>query len=184
MAKAGRADWSYHRGLSAPSLETAVPRLPGEWIEHFPSMTSYRLGACDAAGRPSVCRALAASLLPDGRVRVLVTAGAGPDVLDAIRSTGQVAALMVAPETNRTLHLKGRDARVAPEGDEHAPLLDERRAALMRSLRFDGFFDDAPVVASWYAVRPGELHSVTFTPYGAWNQTPGPGAGEPVELLP
>lgn len=161
-----------------------MPTLPAEWIEHFPSMTSYRLGACDRAGTPAVCRALAVQLLAQGGVRVLVAGDAGVRVLQAIRDTGQAAVLMVSPETNRTLHMKGRDARVARAGAECDALLAERRDALLRSLRSDGFPPDAPLVASWYAVRDGNLYSVSFTPWGAWNQTPGPGAGAAVELLP
>ncbi|MFP5460954.1 MAG: hypothetical protein ACLGII_05195 [Gammaproteobacteria bacterium] len=161
-----------------------MPTLPAEWIEHFPRLTSYRLGACDPEGRPSVCRALAAQLLADGRVRVLMTGDAGPRVLDAIRATGQVAALMVSPETNRTLHMKGRDAVVERVDAGCDALLAERRAALVNSLRSDGFLPDAPLIADWYAPREGDLYSITFTPWGAWNQTPGPGAGAPVELLP
>jgi hypothetical protein len=110
---------------------------------------------------------------------------AGPRVLDAIRETGQVAALMISPETNRTLHLKGRDAVVEPvDAAAAAALLDERRAALAHSLRSDGFPPDSPILAGWYAVRDGDLYAVSFTPWGAWDQTPGPGAGAPVELLP
>jgi hypothetical protein len=161
-----------------------VPTLPDEWIEHFPRLTSYRLAACDSAGRPSVCRALAAQLLADGRVRVLMTGDAGPRVLAAIRATRQVAALMVSPETNRTLHMKGRDAVVERVDAGCDTLLAERRAALVNSLRADGFPADSPVIAGWYAPRAGDLYSVTFMPWGAWNQTPGPGAGAPVELLP
>lgn len=161
-----------------------MPSLPADWIEHFPSMTSYRMGGCDRSGRPSVCRALAASLLPDGKVLVLVSSDAGPGVIDAIRDTGHVAALMVCPESNRTLHLKGRDAQVRQAGPGHEALLAERRAALTRSLRADGFVPESPVIANWYTVSEADLVSVVFTPYGAWNQTPGPGAGAPIELLP
>lgn len=161
-----------------------MPTLPADWIGHFPGLTSYRLAACDPAGRPSICRALAAQLLADGRVRVLLTGDAGPRVLDAIRATEQVAVLMVSPETNRTLHMKGRDAIVMAAGAECDALLAERRAALVRSLGPDGFPPDAPLIASWYTVRDGDLYSVSFTPWGAWNQTPGPGAGAPVELIP
>lgn len=161
-----------------------MPRLPQEWVDSFPTMTSYRLGACDTAGRPSVCRALAARLEPDGTVLTLVSRVAGRVVLAAIEATGQVAALMVSPVTNRTLHLKGRDARVEPATPAQAALLESHRAALATSLRADGFLQDSPVIANWYGIPVGDLMAVRFTPWGAWNQTPGPGAGEPVELLP
>jgi len=160
-----------------------MPSLPPEWIEHFSAGVAYRLGSCDAEGRPGICRAQAALALPGGRVRVLVTRWSGPDVLDAIAATGQVALVMPLPENLRTLHLKGRDARVglAEPGDEELVL--QRRQAFTDQLVPLGYPVDA-ILQGWYALGEGELHRITFTISGAWNQSPGPGAGGIVELLP
>jgi hypothetical protein len=160
-----------------------LPTLPHDWIEHFSAGVAHRLGSCSRDGKPGICRALAADALPDGRVRILVTREAGPDVLDAIRETGQVAAVLALPQTHRTLHLKGRDASVTPAGPDDEPLLVSRREAFLLQVAPYGFTRES-LLGNWYAVREGELMRVDFTIHGAWNQSPGPGAGQAIELLP
>ncbi|MFZ5549660.1 MAG: hypothetical protein ACOZJX_13265 [Pseudomonadota bacterium] len=158
-----------------------MPTLPAEWLPHFTDGVSHRIGSCTAAGEPCLCAALAADLLDDGRVLVLLGAHAGRDVLAAIRETGQVAVVLGQPLSHRTLHLKGSDAEVLPAEPAHAALVEARRAAFSQALVPFGFCHEQ--VATWYAVRETGLMTVRFTPIGAWNQTPGPGAGQAVELL-
>ena len=50
-----------------------MPQLPPEWIAHFKAGPSLRLGSCSASGRPGITKALAADVLPDGRVMVLAS---------------------------------------------------------------------------------------------------------------
>lgn len=160
-----------------------MPHLPPEWITHLAAGPSHRVGSCAADGRPGIGRALATESLPDGRLRVLMGRDAGADVLDAIQATGQVAVVLGLPTTNRTLHVKGRDARVTPSGPEDQALLHQRFEAFMAQLEPFGFNRDA-VAQNWYLVQQAGLCRITFTISGAWNQSPGPGAGQVVELLP
>ncbi|MFT3778839.1 MAG: hypothetical protein QM772_11295 [Ottowia sp.] len=162
-----------------------MPHLPPEWLHHLPVLTSFRLGSCDRSGQPQVCRALAADALPDGRMLVLLAERAAPRVVAALRETGQAALLMTSPRTNRTLHVKGRDARVEPGLPEHAALLAHcHRRLAVEIAEVDGFGSAAPVVANWYRVDLCEMVAVRFSISGAWDQTPGPHAGQPVALLP
>ncbi|MEN4920722.1 hypothetical protein ABE485_18770 [Achromobacter spanius] len=161
-----------------------MPRLPAEWSLSLPALPSLRLGACDRAGNPRVCRALAADELPDGRLLVLLAARAAPLVVAALRDTARVAMLATSPRTNRTLHVKGHDARVAPALPSHAALLALRRDTLARELAEVDGFAGAPFLDHWYNVAAHDLTAVTFSVAGAWNQTPGPDAGRAVELEP
>jgi hypothetical protein len=158
-----------------------VPQLPPEWIAHLAAGVAYRIASCSADGTPGLCRALAAEALPDGRLRVFFDAAAGPDVHDAVRETGRVAVVMGLPSTHRSLHVKGVDAQVAHAGPEHRPLLEARFDAFAAQLAPFGFQREV-VGHRWYGA-PDDLTAITFTLSGAWNQTPGPGAGQPVELL-
>ena len=157
--------------------------LPPEWIAHIAAGVSHRLGSCGRDGRPGICRALAADVLPDGRMLILVAGGPGADVLQAIRETAQVAAVLGLPTTQRTLHVKGRDASVAAAGPEHEALLVARREAFFEQVEPFGFNREL-LMNTWYSVHDGGVMSVTFTVSGAWNQSPGPGAGQPIELRP
>jgi len=161
-----------------------MPTLPTEWRLCLPLLPSLRLGSCDRDGTPRVCRALAADVLPDGRLLVLLAERAAPQVVAALRETAQVALLATSPRSNRTLHIKGHDARVDAAQPGHADLLARRRATLAQEIAEVDGFADAPFIEHWYGVAAHELVAVRFSIDGAWNQTPGPDAGQPVELEP
>lgn len=120
-------------------------------------------------------------MLTDGRVQALVAADAGPAVIAAVADTGQVAMVLAQPQTHRTLHLKGRDAVVANADATHDVLLKARCAAFAAQLAPLGFPRDM-LERHWYASGAGGWKTITFSVSGAWDQTPGPGAGQPLEL--
>ena len=162
-----------------------MPHLPPEWRDHLRTLTSFRLGSCDRGGQPHVCRALAVDALPDGRMLALLAEPAAPRVVAALRETGQAALMMTSPRTNRTLHVKGHDARVEPALPEHAALLARCQRQLAAEIaEVDGFGNSAAILANWYRVDLSEMLAVRFGLAGAWDQTPGPHAGQPVALLP
>jgi hypothetical protein len=158
-----------------------VPSLPAEWIGHLASGVSHRVGSVDASGRPAIGRGLAAEVDAAGVVTLLVSRAACADVIDAIGQTGHVSAVFARPTTHRTLHLKGRDARVAPAGPELQPLLEARREAFIAEVEPLGFTREQ-LMGSWYGGGHDDTAVVRFTICGAWNQTPGPGAGAAVAL--
>jgi hypothetical protein len=161
-----------------------MARLPPDWIDHVSAGVSLRLGSCNRDGEPAIGRGLAAELLADGRVRTLMEGQACAEVLQGVRETGRIAVVMGLPSTHRTLHVKGHDAVVssAETPADHA-LLQVRLEAFAREVAPFGFVRE-DLVAHWYDVRKGDLWAVVFSIAGAWNQTPGPGAGQPLELLP
>lgn len=161
-----------------------MARLPAEWRDRLPTLASLRLGSCDRSGQPRVCRALAAEERPDGRMLVLLTETAAPQLVAAVRDSARVALLATSPRTNQTLHLKGLDACVAPAEAAHAHLLAQRRATLTRELAEVDGFGQAPFLAYWFEVGMPELVAIHFSVSVAWNQTPGPLAGQALVLEP
>lgn len=161
-----------------------MPRLPPEWTDHVSAGVSLRVGSCSPQGEPAIGRGLAAECLPDGRVRVLVEGQACVEVLQGVRETGRISVVMGLPSTQRSLHVKGSDGVVdrAETAADHA-LLQERLSAFARQVAPFGFARE-DLVANWYDVRAGDLWQVAFALDGAWDQSPGPGAGQPVGLLP
>jgi hypothetical protein len=160
-----------------------MARLPPHWHSHFHDGTGIRVAACTADGRPEVARGLAAQQLDDGRIELLLPFDAASRVLDAIASTGQVAVTLGVPLTHRSLHLKGRDAVVEPSGPQHTQVLEHGREAFFAQVLPLGFTREQ-MMTLWFSIEPHELACVRFSVSGAWDQTPGPGAGQPVELLP
>lgn len=160
-----------------------MPRLPAPWADHLDQGLSHRLGGSHADGQPEICRGLAARLLPDGRVEVLVDAEVGERLLAAVAATGRVSYVAAQPSTHRTLHLKGSDAQVGRAGSEHWPVFEQARDRFLAEVEPFGFPRER-LAAAWFSGGLAQLRHVRFTPWGAWDQTPGPGAGTPLELQP
>lgn len=161
----------------------ALPLLPPDWVLHLESGVSHRLAGCHVDGRPAICRGLAARSLTDGRIEVLAAVSVSDDVVEAVAATGKVAYVAAHPGNNRALHIKGRDAEIFMPTAADADWFSrngERFVAQVIQLGFDG----EHIFKQWYGFAVERLRGVRFTPCGAWDQTPGPGAGKAVDLLP
>jgi hypothetical protein len=168
---------------TAPTHRPALARLPPEWAAHLESGVSHRLGGRHEDGRPEICRALAAQALPDGRIELLLNAGLGRELLAAVNSSRRIAYVASQPDTNRTLHVKGIDAEPAPVVPAHGELLARCRDRFMTRVEPFGFTRET-IHGFWFDLGLEQLAALRFTPFGAWDQSPGPGAGQVIELLP
>lgn len=163
-------------------MPAAMPSLPSTWIEHFDQGISYRMGSCTPKGEPVLVRAVGTRALPDGRLEVLVAREPGRVVLAAVAASGQVALSAGRPLTHRTLHVKGHQVEVGAAGPEHQALLEAQRDAFAHAVAMFGVSRE-DLTELWYALRWQDLACVRFTITGAWDQTPGPGAGGSIALV-
>jgi hypothetical protein len=160
-----------------------MARLPPEWAAHLESGVSHRIGSSHADGRPEICRGLAAQALPDGRIEVLLPLNIGEPICAAVMNSGRIAYVAAQPGSHRTLHTKGHDAELVPVRPDHQPLFERCRDRFIAQVELYGFTRDM-IMAFWYDIGLEQLCCLRFTPSGAWDQTPGIGAGAVVELLP
>jgi hypothetical protein len=70
----------------------------------------------------------------------------------------------------------------AADGPRERALVAERLCAFSAQLAPFGF--PPGYAEALYAVPQGALAAISFTPEGAWSQTPGPGAGHALALKP
>jgi len=160
-----------------------MARLTQDLVDYLGIGLAHQVGACGPDGQPHVARALALVPEDDGRLSALLSALASPELLQAVRATRQVAVVLSQPTNLRTIQLKGADAEVhSADTPGYRRLLEARGAAFWADVERLGF--SRTTLSGWYEVPEGALVRIVFTPYGAWDQTPGPGAGTPVELLP
>ena len=160
-----------------------MARLPEIWNEHLQQGCSLRIGSVSADGQPELHFGHGAWLLPDGRMELIVRSLQGAELLAAIRASGRVAVSAGVPSTYRVLHVKGADAEVlAVDAEQIAKLAVCFEAWLRQIERFGS--DRRRVTAALGALTPDKLSCVRFTPLAAWDQTPGPGAGQPIDLMP
>ena len=142
--------------------------------------TSLMLASTDAAGWPVLGRALACGVSGDGgRLTVLLAAAPNAALLAAVEETGLAALVVNKPSTHRSVQFKGRDAAVAPAGKDAGPTVARHVAGFARDVGLIGF--SAAFSRTLTAHDPRGLAAVSFTPEAAFDQTPGPRAGDPVE---
>lgn len=141
---------------------------------------SLMLASRDAAGWPTLGRALACDVSPDdGRLTVYFARTPNAALLAAVAESGQAALVVTKPSTHHSIQLKGRDAAVAPAGEGAAPVVAQHVAGFTRDVGLIGF--SAAFSRTLMVHDPRDLAAVTFTPEAAFDQTPGPRAGDPVE---
>lgn len=159
-------------------MSTAPPALIGpDEAALIHRRVSINVASRDAAQRPHLMRAMGCRLSADRRqVTLFMHAGSSRFVLEDLRANGQIAVVFSEPSSNRTLQFKGGDATIAPvePGDEALVQTYIRRFA--EELGSVGHRPEVP--RTLFAHRPGDLVAVRFTPTAAFDQTPGPKAGE------
>ncbi|HEY9197953.1 MAG TPA: hypothetical protein VIR60_01225 [Gammaproteobacteria bacterium] len=141
---------------------------------------SILVGSCSADCIPSVVRAYGCRVASDRRsVTVFLSVAQSQAVLRDLRAGGAIAVVFSRPTTHGTLQLKGARARIAPLDDDDREVM----RAYGRSFReeidavhFHGVFSEAIMSGT-----EDEAVAVTFTPNAAFEQTPGPSAGQPLD---
>lgn len=159
-----------------------MPQLPPEWAAHLESGASHRVGSSHADGRPDIIRAVASLALPDGRIDVVLNRGTAHELLVAVGATRRIAYVASQPDTNRTLHVKGVDALAVEATPAHLQALIRSRERFVKRVEPFGFRPET-IISFWFDLSIDQLTVVRFTPLAAWDQSPGPGAGQPIELL-
>jgi hypothetical protein len=154
--------------------------LTADMVQLLASGVAHQVAGCTSTGRPVVCRGLAAQIEADGRLLVIISSLSGFEVLDAVRQTGRVAMNVTLPENFKSMSLLGSDAVVSAGGAAFRALVTTRHAAFREQLNRYGFPPE--YTNAWYAATDEQVMAIRFTPTSARSQTPGPGAGNTLEL--
>lgn len=141
--------------------------------------TSLIIGTVGEDGEPRATRAFALTVVDDApTVRVLISAD-DPVAVEQLR-TGRVAITSADVRTLRSVQLKGRVVRVEASTDADIELMQEHSEAFFRAIHeTDGH--DIALVRSLLPITTITIEAVVEELY---DQTPGPGAGVPLELTP
>lgn len=160
-----------------------MARLPDHWIAHLAAGPTLRVGSTTPEGLPELAFAHAARVLPDGRFELLVLKRQATELLTAVAATGRIAVSAGLPSNTRVLHVKAVDAEVLAPREEHGAVFADFFEAWLRQVEMFGA-DRRRIHATLGDLSLSHLACVRFTPLAAWDQTPGPGAGQTVDLLP
>jgi hypothetical protein len=155
----------------------ATPVLDEEHAAFIQGGVSVVVATCDADLVPDVVRGCGCRVSADRRrVTVLVEPDRAGTVLEDIRGNGMVAVVFSQPSTHRTIQLKGTDAKLTRVTAADQAIATRHHAAWVAELTSIGYTADFASVVHGRAQQG--MVAIAFTPTAAFQQTPGPGAGE------
>ena len=135
------------------------------------------VASSNAAGQPSLMRAMGAAITPDGtRITVFLARAQSRQLLQDLAATGRVAVVFSEPHSHRTVQVKSARTQQRAAVPEDQPCLARYLRAMAHEIGRVGF--DAELVRAMLAYRLDDLVAVSFTPDEAFDQTPGPKAGQ------
>jgi hypothetical protein len=144
------------------------------------SGVSVHVASRGPANVPSVGRALGCRVAPDrSRVTIFVSAAQAPDLVADLRTSRMAAAVFSRPSTHQTIQIKGDDATIVALADGDLARVAAYADALVRDLQALGYTE--AFGRALVDCVPADLVAVAFTPKAAFQQTPGPNAGAPLE---
>lgn len=141
---------------------------------------SLILSSCDHALNPSVMRAVG-SQVEDGGRRIIayLSRGQSGQLLGDIARSGRLAAVFSQPSTHLTVQFKSRRVRMREAVEADRPHLQRYLASMEEELVALGY--PCELASAMLAHRLDDLVAVEFTPDEAFDQTPGPRAGQRLE---
>jgi hypothetical protein len=161
----------------------AAPLLLPEHVAWINAGVSGIVASRSATSQPSIARALALSMRPDGRkLTALLRPDQSRELLSDLQAGRPMAIVLSQPSTNRTLQLKASRARVRSATAYEQAAQPAYVAAMQREIGSLGYPPEF-VAALLHVAQPQELVAVEIAPEQAFDQTPGPRAGSPLRAL-
>ncbi|MGB5104136.1 MAG: hypothetical protein WBO04_12600 [Steroidobacteraceae bacterium] len=159
-------------GATGPGL-----RLEADHATFIQGGVSVVVGTRNADLVPDVVRGCGCRVARDRRrVTVLVETARCGSVLDDIAANGMIAVVFSQPSTHRTIQLKGSDARAARPTSADRAAVEKHLQAWADDMQSIGY---APGFSrAVHGVAGPGLTAIVFTPTAAFQQTPGPAAGQ------
>lgn len=141
---------------------------------------SLYVAGCSAQLRPCATRAFGCRIARrSGVVTTWVSATATSALLADISGNGRLALVVSDIETCRTFQLKAVDAAIATlDAADHERIAAYHDAFIERAI---GMGYPEPMIRSMMQYRLDQIATISITPTAVFAQTPGPGAGSPVD---
>jgi len=151
-------------------------KVPENLAALLEGLVAVHAATRDAAFVPDEVMAAAARPSADGRrLTVFLPVATSETSLANLRENGAIAVVLSQPLTHRTVKLKGRVETIGPAHEEERAEVERLAAAFDSEVEVIGL---PPAVVRRRTRWP--CHAVTFVVAEAYEQTPGPRAGEPI----
>jgi len=159
------------------------PPLNADFLAMMVRGVSVIVSASDAGLVPSVMRAVGSQVSASGdHITVFLNRSQSVQLLRNVATTDRLAVVFSEPGTHRTLQLKARGVRIREAAQSDVPTLERYLDSMKVELGRVGI--GPPLVAAMLAHRLDDVVALEFTPEEAFDQTPGPRAGQPISGAP
>jgi hypothetical protein len=166
------------RRMSQGAAKPPSP-LNAELADFIQGGVSVVIASSNAGLEPDVVRGCGCRVSRDlRRVTVLYDKTRGSRVLDDFAANGRIAVVFTQPSTHRTIQLKGTDAARVRTAASDLAIAREHRERWIQELLQIGYTREFSA-AIWGPLSE-TLAAIAFTPTSAFQQTPGPAAGQPL----
>lgn len=153
--------------------------LAAAHAEFIQGGVSVIVGTRNAALVPDAVRGCGCRVSRDRRrVTVFVDRERAAGLLDDLAESRDIAVVFSQPSTHRTIQLKGTDAAPVRTQPSDRRLVAAHREAWIADLAGIGY--SRTFAEALWGRPPGALTAIAFTPGAAFQQTPGPAAGQPL----
>lgn len=153
-------------------------RLSADVVAFIQSPVSILVSSKGIDGLPVLARAIVALVTPDGdRIRLCLRSHDAAALLQGAEAHGQVAVMFSRPSTSETIQIKG--SAIAVEDTTPADDAARRRYLPAMITELMPLGHGADLVACIVSDHGSPLRILSFSPTVVFDQTPGPGAGEP-----
>lgn len=140
---------------------------------------SVIVSSCGHDLTPSVMRAVGSRIGDGGcHITVYLCRSQSAQLLQDVARSGRLAAVFSQPSTHRTVQVKTRTARLREATPDDEPALQRYLEGMERELTSIGFA--AVYARAMLAHRLDDVVAIEFVPELAFDQTPGPKAGQPI----
>lgn len=165
---------------AAVNSDDAAPILTPAHAAFLPHRTSMNVAVCDGQNRPSLARGLGIRVSGDRRlVSVFLSQTHATQVLRCLGEGSAIALAVTRPTTHETLQLKGKVVQIAPMSADDLSALASYQDSVVEEIVSLGY--QTEFVRSLLSGSEDCL-AVVFQPTELFNQTPGPRAGEKLEI--
>ncbi len=159
---------------------TAQTLLSPDHLAMMDGGVSVIVSSCGADLTPSVMRAVGSQIADGGRhITVFVCRSQSTQLLRDVARSARLAAVFSQPSTHKTVQLKTRTARLREATDADVPALQRYLHGMEGELTRIGF--GAVYARAMLAHRLDDVVAIEFEPELAFDQTPGPKAGQPIQ---
>lgn len=156
---------------------SALSQLSPDLVAMMARGVSVNVASRDERLRPSAMRAMGSAVdARAGTVTVYLARRQAGQLLRDIEATGCIAVIFSQPYTHLTVQLKASAATMRPATEEDRPLLQRYLACMEEEIARVGH--PPTITRAIFAWQLDDLVAVTFTPEQAFEQTPGPNAGQ------